>query len=154
MITSKKEAEMEDVKINVKVKLSALWITLMFCYTYADILGFYAPGNIEELISGGIAGIQMTQGLLLGSAILIRIPMITTTVMSSSNVKPLSFLILFPWLLMLLALTLKLNRLRAPEALAGVQWQRDIATFPLWPSPAQARNRSHCGHNASMIWPP
>ena len=46
----------EDVKINVKLKLSALWIALMFLYTYADILGFYAPGNIEELISGEIAG--------------------------------------------------------------------------------------------------
>jgi len=65
---------LEDVKINVKIKLSALWIALMFCYTYADILGFYAPGNIEELLSGKIAGIQMTQGLLLGNAILMVIP--------------------------------------------------------------------------------
>jgi uncharacterized membrane protein len=64
----------EDVKIDVKIKLSALWVALMFCYTYADILGFYAPGNIEELISGGIAGIQMTQGLLLASAVLMTIP--------------------------------------------------------------------------------
>ena len=64
----------EDMKINVKLKLSALWIALMFLYTYADILGFYAPGNIEELISGEIAGIRMTQELLLGSAILMVIP--------------------------------------------------------------------------------
>lgn len=48
----------------------------MFCYTYADILGFYAPGNLEELLSGEIAGIQMTQGLLLGSAILMVVPSI------------------------------------------------------------------------------
>jgi len=61
---------LEDMKINVKIELSALWVTLVFLYTYADILGFYAPGNIEELISGEIAGIRMTQGLLLGSAIL------------------------------------------------------------------------------------
>ena len=46
----------------------------MFCYTYADILGFYAPGNLEELISGEIAGIQMTQGMLFGSAILMVVP--------------------------------------------------------------------------------
>jgi hypothetical protein len=65
---------LEDVKINVKVKLSALWVALMCCYTYADILGFYAPGNLEELLSGGIAGIEMTQGLLLGSAVLMAIP--------------------------------------------------------------------------------
>lgn len=64
----------EDVKINVKVKLAALWIALMFFYTYADILGFYAPGNLEELISGEIAGIRMTQGVLLGSAALMAVP--------------------------------------------------------------------------------
>ena len=46
----------------------------MFCYIYADILGFYAPGNIEELMSGEIAGIQMTQTMLLGSAMLMAIP--------------------------------------------------------------------------------
>jgi hypothetical protein len=72
--TPKDAKALEDVKINSKTKLSALWIALMFLYTYADILGFYAPGNIEELISGQIAGIQMTQGLLVGSAILMAIP--------------------------------------------------------------------------------
>jgi hypothetical protein len=65
---------LKDVKIDVKIKLAALWVALMFCYTYADILGFYAPGNLKELLSGEIAGIQMTQGLLLGSAILMAIP--------------------------------------------------------------------------------
>ena len=65
---------LEDVKINTKVKLSALSTALMFCYVYADIMGFYAPGNIEELITGEVAGIQMTQELLIGSAILMAIP--------------------------------------------------------------------------------
>ena len=74
--TTKPTRNFEDVKIDVKIKLSALWVALMFCYTYADILGFYAPGNIEELLSGGIAGIQMTQGLLLSSAVLMTIPTI------------------------------------------------------------------------------
>ena len=67
---------MEDVKVNFKIKLSALWIALMFFYTYADVLGFYAPGNLEELISGEIAGIKMTQSVLLGSALLMAIPSI------------------------------------------------------------------------------
>jgi hypothetical protein len=64
----------QDVKIDPKIKLAALWVVLMFCYTYADILGFYAPGNLEELLAGEIAGIQMTQELLLGSAVLMAIP--------------------------------------------------------------------------------
>ena len=75
MNTNNKTARsLEDVKINVKIKISALWVTLMFFYIYADILGFYAPGNIEELLSGEIAGIKMTQGVLLGSTILMAIP--------------------------------------------------------------------------------
>lgn len=75
MVTNQKPPRMlQDMSVNVKIKLSALWVVLMFCYTYADILGFYAPGNLEELIAGEIAGIQMTQGLLFGSALLMAIP--------------------------------------------------------------------------------
>ena len=74
MNTGTKTARMlQDGKIDVKIKLAALWVVLMFCYTYADILGFYAPGNLEELLAGEIAGIQMTQELLLGSAVLMAI---------------------------------------------------------------------------------
>jgi len=53
---------MEDVKVNVKIKLSLLWVTLMFFYIYADILGFYRPGLIEQIIAGEIeeVGIQIT----------------------------------------------------------------------------------------------
>lgn len=64
----------KDLKIDPKIKLAVLWTALMFCYTYADILGFYAPGNLAELMAGEIAGIQMTQGLLLGSAVLMLVP--------------------------------------------------------------------------------
>jgi len=62
------------VKINVKIKLSALWVTLMFFYLYADVFSFFQPGNIEEIIAGEIAGIQLNQVFLLGVAILMAIP--------------------------------------------------------------------------------
>ncbi|MFX0076014.1 MAG: DUF6326 family protein [Candidatus Hermodarchaeota archaeon] len=65
---------MQNIKVTVKIKLSALWITIMFFYSYADILGFYKPGNIAELISGEIAGIQITPTLLFGMAVLMVIP--------------------------------------------------------------------------------
>ena len=65
---------MDDIKINVKIKLAALWTALMFFYTFGDILGFYNPGNIEELISGEIGGVFLSQELLLGMAVLMGIP--------------------------------------------------------------------------------
>ena len=60
---------LEDLKIDIKMKLSALWVTLMLFYIYADILGFYTPGNIEKVVSGDIGGIQITEGFLLVMAI-------------------------------------------------------------------------------------
>lgn len=64
----------EDVKVNVKIKLSAIWATLMFFYIYADILGFYTQGTIEEVASGEIGGIQITEGFLFVMAIWMAIP--------------------------------------------------------------------------------
>jgi hypothetical protein len=75
MNTNKKTARiLEDVKINVKIKLSALWVALMLFYIYADILGFYTPGIIEKVVSGEIGGIQITEGFLLVMAIWMAIP--------------------------------------------------------------------------------
>ena len=65
---------LEDMKINVKFKLSALWVTLMFFYLYADVLAFYQPGNIEKIIAGEIGGIQINIAFSLSSAMLMAIP--------------------------------------------------------------------------------
>jgi len=75
MNTNKKTARnLEDVKINVKIKLSALWVSLMFFYLYADVLTFYQTGFIEQIIAGEVIGIQINQVFLLGAAILLAIP--------------------------------------------------------------------------------
>jgi hypothetical protein len=77
MNTNKETAKtLEDVKVNVRINLSALWVTLMLFYIYADILGFYTPGNIEKVVSGEIGGIQITEGFLFVMAIWMAIPSI------------------------------------------------------------------------------
>ncbi len=64
----------EDFKINVKVKISGLWISLMFCYVYGDIFGFFVPGRIEEIQAGMMGLGSITQGVLLGTSIALAIP--------------------------------------------------------------------------------
>ena len=77
MSTNKETVKtLEDVKVNVRIKLSALWVTLMLFYIYADILGFYTPGNIEKVVSGEIGGFQITEGFLFVMAIWMAIPSI------------------------------------------------------------------------------
>jgi len=70
----KMTAELEDVKINAKIKLSALWVALMFLYLYNDLFTFFRADHIEEVLTGEVAGIQITQVFLLGAAILMAIP--------------------------------------------------------------------------------
>ena len=65
---------LEDVKINVKIKLSALWVTVMFIFVYVDIFGKYEPGHLAEAIAGNVALFQITQGWLLGVTAMMTIP--------------------------------------------------------------------------------
>lgn len=64
----------EDVKINVKIKLAALWTALMFLYIYADIKSFFQQGIMEQIMTGEVEGILITPTLLWASAILMSIP--------------------------------------------------------------------------------
>ncbi|WP_298220954.1 DUF6326 family protein [Flavobacterium sp.] len=43
---------LENYKINVRIKLSALWTAVMFCYIYGDYFELYVPNKVEGLING------------------------------------------------------------------------------------------------------
>jgi len=57
----------------MKVKLSTLWIVVMFNMIFADIVGFMNPGELEKIMTGDV-GIQITQELLLIFSLLLEIP--------------------------------------------------------------------------------
>ncbi len=41
-----------DPNINVKIKLSVLWVSVTLCYLYGDYFEFYVPEKVEGLING------------------------------------------------------------------------------------------------------
>jgi Family of unknown function (DUF6326) len=63
----------EDVKVGVRLKMSALWIAMLFLFAYGDIFGFFKPGQIGDVISGQVSGIKITQVFLLGASVYIAI---------------------------------------------------------------------------------
>jgi len=77
MDTSKKTVEMGDRK----VKLSTLWIFVMFNYLYCDVVALMDPGLLKQFMTGNVGGILMTPGFLLQAAILMEIP-ITMVILS------------------------------------------------------------------------
>jgi hypothetical protein len=51
---------LEDGRIGVRLKISALWIGMLFLFAYGDVFGFFAPGQIEEVMRGEISGTEIT----------------------------------------------------------------------------------------------
>ena len=64
---------LEDVKVGVRLKMSALWIATLFLFAYGDIFGFFKPGQIADVISGQVSGIKITQVFLLGASVYVAI---------------------------------------------------------------------------------
>ena len=62
------------VKIDTKVLLSTLWIVVMINMAYADILGLFIPGALEEVAKTSVStGTTIPQLMLIG-AIMLEIP--------------------------------------------------------------------------------
>ena len=57
-----------------KVILSTLWIFVMFNYLYCDVMTLMDPEVLNQLITGTVGNIQMTEGFLLAAAVLMEIP--------------------------------------------------------------------------------
>jgi len=51
-VKEKNTGGFEDFKVNTKIKLSALWTSVMFCYIYGDYFSLYVPKKVEEFING------------------------------------------------------------------------------------------------------
>ncbi len=67
---------LEDMKVNVKLKIAGLWASVLFLFIYVDYFGLFIPGVIRKIIEGEVAhtGIQVTQVFLLIVIILMMIP--------------------------------------------------------------------------------
>ena len=74
MDSNKNSVELVDMKINVKVKLSILWATLMFIYIYVDIFRFFQPGELENILAGKVWIFDITQTWALSAMIMMTIP--------------------------------------------------------------------------------
>ena len=60
--------------VDMKAKLSTLWIFVMFNMIYADILSFMYPGFLQQIMSGITEdGIHLTPVFLLVAAVLTEI---------------------------------------------------------------------------------
>ncbi len=65
---------LEDIKVSVKLKLAALWTSLMFLIIYIDYFHLYMPGMIEDVLVGRVYVFDITQGFLVAALASVSIP--------------------------------------------------------------------------------
>ena len=63
-----------EKKLDMKSRLSTLWIFAALNYLYCDVVGLMDRELLRQFLTGEVDGIPMTQGFLLGAAILVEIP--------------------------------------------------------------------------------
>jgi hypothetical protein len=66
--------EFEPFRVNVRIKISALWTAMLFVFAYVDIFGFFRADVRADLEAGVIGGFTVNETFLLATTIYIVIP--------------------------------------------------------------------------------
>lgn len=56
-------------------RLSLLWVFAVLNYLYCDLMGLMDADLLKQYLTGTVGGVHLTQGFLLGAAVLMEIPM-------------------------------------------------------------------------------
>jgi len=64
------ENTLEDFKINIKIKLAALWTSVTFLYIYGDYFELYVPKKLSGIIDGN-SNLDSPINLFLASLLLV-----------------------------------------------------------------------------------
>ncbi|HEX2646575.1 MAG TPA: DUF6326 family protein [Candidatus Dormibacteraeota bacterium] len=59
----------------MKSKLSTLWIFATLNYLYCDVVTLMDPHMLRQFLAGNVGGVDVSQGFLLASGMLVEIPM-------------------------------------------------------------------------------
>jgi hypothetical protein len=67
---------LSDLKVNTRLILSGLWGALTLLYIYADYIGLFRPGMLEDVIAGDMWIFSIDQTFLISISVMMSIPCI------------------------------------------------------------------------------
>jgi hypothetical protein len=68
------ETKFEPFNVNVRIKIAALWTSMLFVFAYVDLFSLYRSDFRAELEAGEVAGFTINQAFLLGTTAYVVIP--------------------------------------------------------------------------------
>lgn len=69
---------LDDPPVPVRAKLAAAWTSLMFLYVYVDILNFFKPGVVDDILAGTVHEFETGPTFLALALTLMAIPSLMT----------------------------------------------------------------------------
>jgi len=82
-------AALENVALPVQTKLAAAWASFMFLYVYVDVLGFFKPGIVEDILAGVVFKFDISQSFVVIALTSVAIPIVmillSTTLPARAN---------------------------------------------------------------------
>src|SRR5471030_458954 len=78
----------EEQNVSTRIKLSALWVAVMFCYIEGDFTSFFPPGGyIQQSLAGKMGPFHTTQLTLLAGSVFMSIPCMMVVLCLILNTK-------------------------------------------------------------------
>jgi Family of unknown function (DUF6326) len=68
------ETTFEPSNVNVRIKLSALWTSMLFVFAYVDLFSLYRRDVRADLEAGEVGGLTVNQSFLVGTTVYVVIP--------------------------------------------------------------------------------
>jgi len=69
-------AVLKNNEFDIKLKFLALWTFVFLNMIFRDLHELGRPGLLQEMITGVVNGVQITDGLLLIGGVMIEIPLL------------------------------------------------------------------------------
>jgi hypothetical protein len=67
-------SQLEPLVVNARLRISALWVSMLFVFLYVDLFSLYRPDVRADLEAGELGGFTVGQGFLLGITAYVVIP--------------------------------------------------------------------------------
>jgi uncharacterized protein DUF6326 len=68
------ETKFEPFNVNVRIKISALWMSMLFVFAYVDLFSLYRADVRADLQAGEVSGFTVNQSFLIGTTVYVLIP--------------------------------------------------------------------------------
>jgi len=79
---------LDNPPIPVQAKLAAAWTSFMFLYVYVDILAFYKPGVVDDILVGVVWEFDITQTWAITALTLLAIPIFMVVLSMTLPARP------------------------------------------------------------------